>query len=198
MDVLNIIDIWDFILVPLYLGLIMLVGYFIKNKYISRYPEFKYLTWGLAVKCLGSMAFGLVYVFYYGGGDTTNYYKGAVALANLASHDFQGFWDIFFNNELSWKNFCLFNINIGYPPWYMWKDHVAFSVCRYSSVFAIIGFKSFWVMGMLTACFSYIGLWKLYRLFNMLYPGYSKGFGWTILFMPSLVFWGSGLYVGLP
>ena len=193
MDVLNIIDMWDFILVPIYFGLIMFVAYYIKNKYISRYPEFKYFTWGLAVKCLGSMAFGLIYVFYYGGGDTTNYYKGAVALANLASLNFQGFWDILVNNELSWEAYCLFTPETGYPPWYMWKDPGTFSVSRFSSLFAIIGFNSFWVMGILAACFSYIGIWKLYRLFNMIYPGYSKGFGWSILFLPSLVFWGSGI-----
>jgi len=91
------------------------------------------------------------------------------------------------------NNYWAFNIDTGYPPTYMWVDPETFAVCRYSSVFAFLGFQSFLVMSILTACFSYIGIWKLYRLFNSLYPGNQKALAWTILFMPSMVFWGSGI-----
>ena len=37
-----------------------------------------------------------------------------------------------------------------------------------------LGFNSFIPMSLLIATFSYIGIWKLYRLFNTLYKGMEK------------------------
>ena len=107
------ITLWDLFLVPAYLGLILFLAGMIKRKYIARYPEFRYFTWGLAVKCMGALAFCMVYDYYYRGGDTANYYKGAVALSNMATHDFRVFWDILVNNELYGGNYWTFNIDTG-------------------------------------------------------------------------------------
>ena len=56
-----------------------------------------------------------------------------------------------------------------------------------------LGAKSFLITSFLTACFSYIGIWKLYRLFNTLYNGNSRIFAYLILFLPTLIFWGGGI-----
>ena len=189
----NILGLWDFVLGPIYFGIIFLIALYIRNKNILIYPEFRYFTWGLVLKFIGALAFCMMYVYYYKGGDTTSYYKGAVAIANLSTHNFAAFWDILINNNLSLENLYSFNQDTGIPPRYMWRDPQTFAVCRYTALFALIGFRSFLVMSMLTACLSFIGLWKLYKLFNILYPGHAKGFAWTILFIPSMLFWGSGI-----
>ena len=193
MDVSNIINIWDYILLFIYIVFIFIISIIIKNKYIIRYPEYKYFIQGIFVKCIGAIIFCLVYVYYYKGGDTLAYYHGAIALANMATYNFAVYWDILLNNNLSFSNLYSFNSITELPPRYMWKDPETFAVCRYSSLMAFLGFKSLFIMSLLTAVFSYIGLWKLFRLFNNLYPGNARGFAWAILFMPSLVFWGSGI-----
>ena len=115
-------------------------------------------------------------------------------MSKLAFSNPKAYWDILFNNDLSWnKLFLYFNKDTGYPPGYMWRDSKTFSVCRFSSIFSILTFNSFIVTSFLTACFSFIGSWKLYRLFNILYPGNSKVLAYTILFLPSIIFWGSGI-----
>jgi hypothetical protein len=42
-------------------------------------------------------------------------------------------------------------------------------------------------------CYSYIGIWKFYRLLNILYPGNEKGLAYIVIFLPSIAFWGSGI-----
>jgi hypothetical protein len=75
----------------------------------------------------------------------------------------------------------------------MWKDPNTFSVCRFSTILYVLGCGRFFITGLLTSLFSFIGIWKLYRMFNDLYPGNAKALSYIILFLPSLLFWGGGI-----
>jgi len=189
MDILNI---WDFILTPFYLVAILSIGYVIQRLNEAQHLEYRYFTWGLLAKLLGVIGFCLTYTLYFEGGDTTNYYKGAVALSNLKFVDFDSYWAIL-NNDLRYENYISFNADTGYPPYYMYRTSNTFSVCRYASLIADLGFNSFIPMSLLTATFSYIGIWKLYCLFNILYKGMEKHLAYAILYLPTLLFWGSGI-----
>jgi hypothetical protein len=57
----------------------------------------------------------------------------------------------------------------------------------------ILGGFSYFVTTFFFAFLSYGGIWRLFLLFNELYPGMEKKFSWAILFMPSLLFWGSAI-----
>lgn len=183
----------DVILVPFFLLIIFFIATRIKNRYLKIHKEYSFFVKGLIFKILGVSFFCFVYVYYYGGGDTVNYFIGSKALSELFFIDLNRYFDIVINNNLEWNNYVAFDSNTWYPPWYMWKDPKTFSVCRYSSIFSLIGFKSFIVTSFLTACFSYIGIWKIYRLFNELYPGNHKVLAYLILFLPTLIFWGGGI-----
>ena len=189
---MDILTIWDFTLTPFYMLVILGIAHIIQRNKQNKIIEYKYFTLGLFAKLMGAIAFCLVYTLYYGGGDTTNYYKGAVALSNLKSVDFTSYWNIL-NNDLRYENYIAFNADTGYPPFYMYKNAITFSVCRYASLVAELGFNSFIPMSLLIATFSYIGIWKLYRLFNTLYKGMEKHLAYAILFLPTLLFWGSGI-----
>ena len=97
-----------------------------------------------------------------------------------------------FENELE-KNLYAFTKETGNPAWHIWRDPNSFAVSRYSAIFCLLGAKSFLITSLLIASFSYIGIWKLYRLFTMNYPDTKKALAICILFMPSLIFWGSGI-----
>lgn len=173
--------------------IILFIGWLIKKKYQKEFPEYKYFLTGLSFKLLGVICFMFIYVFYYGGGDTFNYFKGSSAIAGLLLENPSYGLQELFGFGFGGKYYGWFNENTGYPPLYMWRDSHTFAVCRYSVPFVILGFRTFFASSILMATFSYIGLWKLYRLFNILYPGYSRGFARLILFLPSLIFWGSGI-----
>ena len=186
-------NVFDLLLIPFFLAIIFFISYTLKNRNQFKIPEYNYFVKGLFFKLFGASAFALTYLFYYNGGDTTNYFIGAQCLSKLFWLDFNSFYDITINNNLDYYNYStLLEYNLK-PPWYMWRDSKTFTVCRYVSVFCLLGFNSFFVTSFLTAVFSYIGIWKLYRLFNMLYPGNAKIFAYLILFLPTLIFWGGGI-----
>ena len=183
---------WDIVLFPIYLIIIYLIAFSIKTSRINKQPEYYYFVKGLSLKLFSVIGFISIYLFYYKGGDTTNYFKGAVALINLIVETPKIGYSILFNNLTS-ENFSGFTHKTGFPSWYMWKDERTFAVSRYSTLIVILSAKSFIITSLLTACFSYIGIWKLFQLFYSIYPNYVKSIAIAILFIPSFAFWGSGI-----
>ena len=74
-----LIDTTDFILTPMYFLLILTFFLFIRN---LLYPKDKlmrrYFVLGLTLKMIGAMGVGFVYFFYYGGGDTNEFYNNGI------------------------------------------------------------------------------------------------------------------------
>jgi hypothetical protein len=189
---MNLLGIQDIFLGIIYLVIIYAIAYGLKSQQQKKGLDSQYFIGGLTAKLIGVTAFCLVYGLYYGGGDTVDYYKGTLALANLMTEDFNSFYSILIENELK-ENLHAFNAETGNPSWHIYRDPSAFAVSRYSVIFGLLGAKSFLVTSLLTATFCYIGMWKLYRLFTSTYPNTKKALAICILFMPSLVFWGSGI-----
>ena len=60
---------------------------------------------------------------------------------------------------------------------------------------ALIGFftiTTYLPTAVIFAAISFIGVWKLYVVFTKLYPRLTKQMAFAFLFIPSVVFWGSG------
>ena len=78
------------------------------------------------VRIFGGVMVCLLYLFYYDGGDTTNYYKGSICMLNLMFKNFPVYLDIMKGN-LSFENYMAFDTHTGYPPTYMYKDEKTFA-----------------------------------------------------------------------
>ena len=193
MQSISLIELRDLFLVPIYLLVILLIGYLIQSRNIKKYLDYKYFIKGLIFKLLGVSAFVFIYLYYYQGGDTVNYFLGTKAITNLLLQDFNKGFDVWFNIDSYLNSWESFNFGTGYPPHYMWIDPNTFSVSRFTVPFYFLANGSFIITSFLTACFSYLGIWKIYRLFNILYPGNKRAFAYLILFMPTLIFWGGGI-----
>ncbi len=167
----------------------MVAGY-IQAKNIQQNKLYKWYRKGLLVKVGGAVAVCLVYQFYYEGGDTVNYYENSRILSNMIFKDRQVFFDILFG-ENSTKNFMEFDSTTGIPMY--WRDDAAFFVSRLFVPLAFISFQSFIVMSMILSWICYTGIWRLFLLFNEHFPNLQKQFAISFLFIPSVVFWGSGL-----
>ena len=75
------LSILDFALLPFYLGIIYLIAYRIRKRNLSnRNPLKKYYIPALSVKIFGALFIGLIYGYYYGGGDTYYYFNQAQVL----------------------------------------------------------------------------------------------------------------------
>lgn len=182
--------IFDFILTPFYLLVVFYFAYKYKAKREQEDITYKYFISGLTVKILGAIALGLVYYFYYGGGDTVNYYNTACAFINLLVDSPSDFWHVYFGSP-SKSEYYLMNSNGEFCYWII--DPYAFYVSKIFFPFVLIGAKTYMTSAILIAAVCYYSVWKMYQIFVIEFPHLHKQLAISILFIPSVVFWGSGI-----
>lgn len=185
------LSVFDLLLPPIYLVIVLSYAYYVKKKNIRSKPEYEYFIPGLIARIGGAIALGLVYFFYYDGGDTTNYHQSAAAYVNLFFEDQDDFFWGWLGNAKGYEwNF--FNQKTGYPVYYH-RDSHSFFVVRLLIPIVALGFNTYFSSAILTATITYGGLWKLYQTFLSEFPLLKKELAIACLFIPSCIFWGSGL-----
>ena len=177
----------DLVLLLLYFTLAMSVGYLIRLRFIRNDLYKHFFIPGLLIKLLGGIAFGLVHTFYFTyGGDTKAYF-----------HDMQEIYGFFFQDPFATMGFLFGKVN------YMTNEIEAaihfdqgskeFFLVRIASIINFFGLNSYWSSTILFACFSYVGTWQLFLVFAKRYPKITRQMAIATLFLPSFVFWGSGI-----
>lgn len=180
----------DLALTPIYFLLIYAILNNIKNK-IKDETLRQYFMPAFTIKAVGSLAFGAIYYFYYGGGDTVNFYNDTAPI-------FEAFLD---NPYIALQ---IITAKIGeYPPelypyvsriyFYSAGDGDTFNVIRISGFLSFFTFNTYSCISLGFALLSFTGMWKMYRVFYDLYPQLHRPLAWAIFFIPSVYFWGSGL-----
>lgn len=149
----------------------------------------KYFIPALLAKMFGAVALGLLYYFYYGGGDTISYFMHG------ASHIYDAFWD---------KPILAFRLIFGDTDYsggvykyatqiWMYNDPSSYNVVRIAGFISLFLGGSYIGTSLLFATLSFTGLWAMYTAFTKLFPGREWVLALAILFIPSAVFWGSGI-----
>ncbi|HQV39113.1 MAG: hypothetical protein IPO60_13190 [Flavobacteriales bacterium] len=183
---------WEWPVSILYI--LLLYTYFarMKNVAIKKDPEYKHLLWGLFAKLFGGIAFSLIYFYYYKGGDTISYFYSAIPLSRMARVDFTTFLSLLFGpNDL--EHLQMF-YKVGVIPYtYVYFDSRTFLVIRLITPLVIITFNSFLITTLMLSSICYIGIWRCYRTFVSYYPSLMNKLAIAFLYMPSVVFWGSGI-----
>jgi hypothetical protein len=185
-----VLSIFDLLLTPIYLLFIYFCSSYVQHKNRITEPLYKWYTRGLFAKLAGAIAVCLIYQFYYKGGDTTNYFETSRAISNLFSKDSDAFFKIM-SGDNSLESLSKFDQDTGYPIY--WYNDKTFFVSRLLVPICLLSFKSFIVSTILLAWICYSGVWRLFLLFNREFPHLQKQLAVSILFIPSVIFWGSGL-----
>jgi hypothetical protein len=189
MKYLSLIDI---ILTPLYLLFAFLILIVIKKRFIQDEIDKYFIIKAFYLKIIGGFAAGLLYIFYYNGGDTTFYFEATKLVSNyLSSNPFDFFYIFFSSNLKNTDNFDILKI-ISQNPYL--KETSTYTVIKLCSFFNLFCFNSFFAIIISCATFSYICSWSFYKAISSLYPELKKKFGYAIFFMPSAIFWGSGIF----
>jgi hypothetical protein len=175
----------------------------VQAKYIHTKPEYKYFARAMDFRIFSVLFFMLIYLFYYGGGDTVEYWKGVVATKNLFFYDIKAYLRVLtgeVNNRLNYENF---NEATGYPPPHLFRRAANFNVVRIGSLPGIITGGSIIAINLFFMFFSFLATWKIFQVFIHYFPHRRNILNYTILLFPSTAFWGSGLmkdtlcYIGL-
>jgi len=185
-----VVSFWDIIIAPIYFLLIYLWARHIQRKRQRDYPIYKWFTKGLMIKCFAAVVGCLIYQFYYNGGDTINYFYSSHAIAGVLKKNPDMFVRLLLG-ERSWETYSAFNYDTGWP--FYWKDEHGFFVVRLFAPICILSFHTYIGAALLLVAICYVGIWRLFLLFNYIFPNMDRQFAISLLFIPSVVFWGSGI-----
>ncbi len=186
------IEMWEYPAYFFMLVAVWWVGGYIKRKNIIQRPEYRFFLWGLWAKILGGFFFACIYIFYYGQGDTTSFYECSMSFCKLLFHDAGDFFTVLLG-EGTQEMKSYFNSETGEPMMYMFAEGATRFTIKLLIPFMLLSGQSYFIATLLISIVTYGALWKLYLMFTSHFPHYSRNLAIAILFMPSVIFWGSGM-----
>ncbi len=178
----------DLFITPVVLIFVFVLAWFVRP-FVSDTVSRKYFMPALTLKIVGAISLGLIYQFYYGGGDTFTYFtNGSRYIYEAFRHDpVLGLKLIFAGKEYQTDTF-LYASKI-----YTYGDLPSYFVVRVAGFFDIFTFHTYSATAVLFAILSFSGLWALYHVFYKMFPQLHFGLAIAIFFVPSVFFWGSGI-----
>ncbi len=178
----------DFIVTPIVFLVLMLLAFLMREVSASNETK-KYFYPALLLKMVGAIGVGLIYQFYYGGGDTFAYFShGARHIVNAFQDDFSiGTKLLTANGEFDPETY-----KYASKIW-MYRDTTSYFIVRIATVFGLITFNTYSAVALLFAFFSFWGLWLMYQSFYKIYPELKWPLAIAIFFIPTVFFWGSGI-----
>ncbi len=192
----EVIDIFDLLLAPFYVGLVLIVANYIRMKkmHLEKKAHWKYMMPALICKLIGAISLCIIYTYYYkDGGDVTNYFTSTRMFVNvLLNGHFEKFFRMldYRNNNI---HYILASGNVYGYFMFNPRDYYAIFTVMLTIPFCLLGLKSFVATAILLAAVSFIGMWKLYEVFIEQFPHLTRQFAITFFFIPSVFFWGSGI-----
>jgi hypothetical protein len=178
----------DFILGPIYFLLIYFWAKSYSGKFSSPFLR-KHFVNGLLFKLMGAIGVSLVYWYVYGGGDSIEYFKRSLWAKILLQEDLISGLTLLFVNIENFDTYTATFINAVKA-----NEPSSFMVVRFATIANLFTFSSYLCSSFLFALLSYYGIWKAFRFFLNLYPAYSKTVAIAFLYIPSVAFWGSGIF----
>jgi hypothetical protein len=177
----------DLFLGPVYIFLIFVLAYAFRSSVTDKDSK-KYYIPALSLKLVGAVALGVIYQFYYVSGDTYGYYQGATWVYEAFKHGIVVAFKIILQDNVFNPETYNYTSRIIY-----FRSDANFFICRIAGFFGMLSFCTYTAIAAFFAAVSFSGLFALYTTMKSIYPHLSKQLAIACLFVPSVVFWGSGL-----
>lgn len=165
----------------------------LKRSRLKTSPEYRYFLIGFWSKIVGGLFFAVIYFYYYEGGDTTAYFYSGVAMKKLLFYNPVEYLRQLVTGANSQEAYNAYAALDARPYWYVFGDPRTNPVVRLSSILALMTFNSYLISTLIMASLSYLGVWLAYRTFVSYFPQIKFQLAIAFLFMPSALFWGSGI-----
>jgi hypothetical protein len=178
----------DFIVTPLIILLVYAVAYVVRP-YVTTDLTRRYFFPALTARIFGSLFLGLLYQFYYSGGDTFNYHThgSRVIWEAIIDDPVQGFKLLASSGEDPLMAFQYSSRLLFYG------DPSSYFIVRIATLFDLLTFSTYSATAVLFAVVSFVGLWLFFIVFVSDAAHLHKWIAVAILFVPSVIFWGSGI-----
>ena len=188
---MQFITILDYALLPFVLAFVYGIAYTNRNRrYPQGHPWRKYYLPALSMKIFGAIFIGLIYAYYYKGGDTSNYFEHAKIINSSFNESFTKWVNLLFHipdaSDGKYYNY-ISQMNI-------YKDPSSYAVATVTALLSIFTFNTYLPTAVLFAFISFSGIWALFKTFASLYPQLVRPIAIATLFIPSVFVWGSGIF----
>ena len=170
--------------------IVFLVVHKIQEDNIDRFTYYSHLTRALLLKIFFGICFACVYIFYYDGGDTQYYFTGTRSIVRMSEKNFGAFVRLLLG-ERTQELLSLFDWRTGWPTYF--KDVNSWAVCRFTVPFYILGCGTYLGTTIAMDVILFIPIWRFYRMLVKMYPENATMIAVSLLYIPSVLFWGSGL-----
>jgi len=180
----------DLIITPFYILVLTIFFYFIRPFVTDRRTR-KYFLPALWIRFAGALALGAVYQFYYGGSDTFNYWEhGSKWIYEAFKTDTSIGLKMLFSkggdhvmDDTYWYSSRI---------WY-YRDIHSYTIVRIAGFFDLFTLHTYSATSLFFSAFSFSGLWAMFFVITLKYPSQPFKLAIAILFVPSVLFWGSGI-----
>ncbi len=178
----------DLVVTPIIFILIYVMAYIVRAKVTDDINHVYFLP-ALTVKLISALALGVLYQFYYGGGDTFMYH----------THGSRFVWEAFCDSPLLGIKllFSDGSNQVGIYKYasriYFFHDPASYAVIRIASLFDLITFSTYSATALLFGVLSFVGMWMFFLTFYKQYPHLHRSLAVASFFIPSVFFWGSGV-----
>jgi len=177
----------DYLLTPIYLGLIYALAFAIRPTVTNKYTK-PYFIPALSLKLLGAIALGILYHTIYAG-DTNNYFHHASIIYKAFGDSFSAGLHLLTTDGTVTPDIARYTSQM---TWFG-PDSKEYFVIRVAAVGALLGFDTYSVTALFFAVLSFSGMWAMYMTFAKIRPQVYKELAVAVFFLPSVFFWGSGL-----
>jgi hypothetical protein len=184
-------DVFDLLLLPVYLGIFYIIALRIVGRHTANPLYKKYYSRGLIYKFIGALSFAFIYLFYYKGGDSINFYYTTIPLFKLVFSNPAAFFAFVLNPTAEYPPECYLSAS-SHSVGYLIRGSPSLTTIRITAILNIFSFNSYLVLCMLSAFITYQFQWRVFILVSSIYPDLSKQFAYAFLMIPSVLFWGSG------
>lgn len=141
------------------------------------------------LKIVGAILLGVIYQFYYKGGDTLNYWHQTEVINSSFNESF-GAWLRMVTGTAE-----IYDVDVyKYTTQLFWygRESPEYLLSMVGALIGLFTMTTYLPTSVIFAAVSFIGVWKMYIVFTKLYPRLTKHMAFAILFIPSVIFWGSG------
>jgi hypothetical protein len=191
----------DFFIAPIYFIVIYFIIARYGNRNYSKNEELlKPYKHAFVFKIIGTTFFSFVYQYYYMGGDTMCFFFWSRAISETLFHYPSVWFNYIFSNDYN-----SYSIIKG-SEWALEKSGGIFQCfwmlkyggsdpyfIKITSFITLLGSNLYLPTSILFATISFVGTWKLFLVFVDVYPNNVRIFSKIILYIPSIIFWGSGI-----
>lgn len=178
----------DFILYPIYLALFYFLFSARRKNYTDPVLQY-YHKQAFWIKALAVLPFTLFNTVLSPGDSFGLFYTEGINIHHLIVNNPSANLKWLYSPAVDFDQALLRNsLNLGYL-----RVESNYMVVRIVAALSFLSFSKYLVLNLVFSMIAFSGAWRLYRFFYEQYPHLHKQFAIAILYLPTFVFWSSGI-----